>query len=314
MESSSSHHPPAGFRPRVNFNAPLEPIDRVLHGAGQDREAWEAYCDLMRPAGLIPEMFMAYVGLKNLGRKRLESFRPYWENGSGEPPLMQLGLSMTSDGKPELCYAHEVARGDHDATIEVLGTFFETEQRPLLVRIGYECTGPWNGYEAESYVAAFRRVTERLRKFDFPLATVWCVEGGWTHNAESYYPGDDWVDWCSVDLFSPDHFTQSEAFMQRCLERRKPVLIGECTPRRVGVLDGEASWNAWYQPFFEFIGRHPHLKGISYINWNWSGYPQWQDWGDARLQMNDFVLENWIRNVRSVCHRESGQRDRESGL
>lgn len=300
MEADPTHSQPGNFLPRRNFNAPLEPVDRVLHGAGQDREAWETYCDLMRPHGLVPEMFMAYTGLKNLKRERLQSFGPYWENGSVEPPLMQLGLSMTSDGKPELCYAEAVANGKHDNEISALGEFFESTNRPVLIRIGYECTGPWNGYEAASYVAAFRRVATRLREFSFPLATVWCVEGGWTDNAEPYYPGDAFVDWCSVDLFSPDHFAQAEGFMQRCLERKKPVLIGECTPRRVGVLEGETSWNAWYRPFFDFIGRHPHLKGISYINWNWSGYPQWQDWGDARLQMNDFVLENWIRNIRQI--------------
>ncbi|MGC9451182.1 MAG: glycosyl hydrolase [Oceanipulchritudo sp.] len=283
--------------PRMNFDAPLEPVDGILHGAGQDREAWEAYCAFMAPEGLRPDMFMAYAGLRGFQCQRLESFRPYWEEGGEDPPLMQLGLSMTSDGQPEKCYAHEVAAGKHDESVRHLGRFFAAEERPLLVRIGYECTGPWNGYEPESYKAAFQRVASILREYPFPLATVWCVEGGWTEIAWDFYPGDEMVDWFSVDLFSPGHFTASEDFMQACLERGKPVLVGECTPRRVGVLDGPQSWEGWYAPFFEWIGRHPHVKGFSYINWEWSRFPQWSDWGDGRLQMNEFVRKNWIQAV-----------------
>lgn len=254
----------------------------------------------METQGLRPEMFMAYTGLKGLKPERLNCFQPYWQEANGSAPLMQLGLSMTSDGQPEKCYAADVADGAHDAEAHLLGQFFERQKRPLLVRIGYECTGPWNGYQPDSYKAAFRRVTEILRGYPIQLATVWCVEGGWTAPAEAYYPGDEFVDWCSVDLFSPDHFTATGDFMQTCLGRRKPVLVGECTPRRVGVLDGQASWDRWYAPFFEWIDRNPHVKGFSYINWEWSRFPQWHDWGDGRIQMNEFVRENWIRNIRRL--------------
>lgn len=291
------------FRDRLDFNAPLEPSGRLLHGAGQDREAWDAYCSLMRPHGLLPGMFMAYTGLKGLKEDPLARFRPYWESATETPPLMQLGLSMTHDGQPEKCYADAVARGEHDGAIRRLGEAFVREERPVLIRIGYECTGPWNGYEPDSYVDAFRRVVGILREYPFELATAWCVEGGWTEPAPAYYPGDEFVDWLSVDLFSPDHFEATEPFMEWCAERAKPVLIGECTPRRVGVLGGEASWEAWFGPFFSWIARHPAVKGISYINWDWSAYPQWQDWGDARLQMNEFVLENWIRHMRHLAAR-----------
>jgi hypothetical protein len=279
--------------PRLNFNAPLEPVDRILHGAGQDFDTWISYSSFMESSGLKPEMFMAYVGLGGLTVERLRNFRKYWETDTNNPPLMQLGLSMTHDGKPEKCYADKVARGECDDNIRILGEFFERENQPVLMRIGYECTGPWNGYEPVSYVEAFQRVTTILREFSFPLATVWCVEGGWTQTAAPYHPGKDFVDWYSVDLFSPDHFEKSEAFMKNSLQDEVPVLIGECTPRRVGVLDGEASWNAWFKPFFEWINRYPNVKGISYINWEWSGYEMWKDWGDARLQMNPFVLEQW---------------------
>jgi hypothetical protein len=288
------------FAPRLHFERPLEPAGGVLHGAGQDWPAWRDYCAFTAPHGLRPDMFMAYAGLKGLTRERLDTFLRYWEESPDAPPLMQLGLSMTRDGTPEQCYAHEVAEGAHDAAIRLLGEFFAAHRRPVLLRIGYECTGPWNGYQPDSYIAAFRRVAEALRGHDFPLATVWCVEGGWAEPAPDYYPGDDWVDWFSVDLFSPDHFAKAEPFMQLALDHRRPVLVGECTPRRVGVLDGAASWDAWFQPFFDWIARHRHVKGFSYINWDWSSYPMWHDWGDARLQRNPLVLERWLKALRAL--------------
>jgi hypothetical protein len=288
------------FAPRLDFGRPLEPAGRVLQGAGQDRAAWLDYRGFMASAGLRPEMFMAYAGLRGLTRARLESLRAYWDESPESPPLLQLGLSMTRDGQPEHCYAHEVAAGQHDPAIRLLGDFFATEGRPVLLRVGYECTGPWNGYEPQTYVAAFRRVAGMLREFPFALATVWCVEGGWTAPAADYYPGDEWVDWFSVDLFAPDHFAGSEGFMRMALEHARPVLVGECTPRRVGVLAGADSWKAWFGPFFEWIARHAQVKGFSYINWDWSAYPQWSDWGDARLQANPFVLDQWIRHIRAL--------------
>lgn len=284
--------------PRLHFGAPLEPPDRVLHGAGQDEAAWRDYRDLVDPAGLRPDFFMAYAGVKGLSRERLVKWRPYWTE-EAERPLLQLGLSMTTDGQPELCYAHEVADGVHDAALHTLGEFLSEEGLSVLLRIGYECTGPWNGYEPASYVAAFQRVASLLRAYGLPLATVWCVEGGWSHTAEGYYPGDTHVDWFSVDLFSSTHFAACAPFMEEALTRKKPVLIGECTPRRVGVLDGHLSWESWYGPFFAFMAGHPHLKGFSYINWEWSRYPQWSDWGDARLRMNPYVMRNWLRHVRA---------------
>jgi hypothetical protein len=33
-----------------------------------------------------------------------------------------------------------------------------------------------------------------------------------------------------------------------------------------------------------------HLKAFCYINWDWAAYPQWADWGDARVETNPDVL------------------------
>lgn len=79
--------------------------------------------------------------------------------------------------------------------------------------------------------------------------------------------------------------------------RGRSVMLGESTPRFVGVLGGAVSWDAWFAPYFQMINSPEysiqafnctsaatfpalthHLLSISFaadINWNWAPYPQW---------------------------------------
>jgi hypothetical protein len=77
-------------------------------------------------------------------------------------------------------------------------------------------------------------------------------------------------------------------------------MIGETTPRNVGVLNGQQSWDQWFAPFFSFIHTHPEVKEFSYIDWNWSQYPQWSTWGDARLEQNAIVGGDFANEMDSL--------------
>lgn len=114
-----------------------------------------------------------------------------------------------------------------------------------------------------------------------------------------WYPGDDWVDWWGIDLFSAGDFASADTvkFMRLAREHGFPVMIGESTPRYVGVLEGERSWNTWFAPYFDFILRNPNLKAFCYINWNWADYPRWHNWGDARIRQNGEVLARYRQAI-----------------
>ena len=43
--------------------------------------------------------------------------------------------------------------------------------------------------------------------------------------------------------------------------------------------------------------RQPNVKAFCYINWNWAFYPQWSDWGDGRLEENDFVSQRFMKEM-----------------
>ena len=59
-------------------------------------------------------------------------------------------------------------------------------------------------------------------------------------------------------------------------------------------------WNQWFAPFFTFIHAHAEVKAFCYIDWNWSQYPQWQGWGDARLEQNAIVSNQFAGEMDSV--------------
>lgn len=295
------------FEPRHDYGAKLEPVAHVLHGAGQSRVD-----DVLQYEAAIaphrPVIFMDYFNLKGNPavfadrlRQKLAALDHF--------AAVQLGLSMTSDGRPSTHYEHEVAQGLHDANLHALFAALRDLNVPIYLRIGYECNGPWNGYVAESYVQAFRHVTTILRTYDAPIATVWCPHPSTLALAMPYYPGDEWVDWWAVDLFGAHEIPASRPLLSLAHKHGKPVMIGESTPHTVGVLSGRASWDAWFAPYFQLIRDHPNIKAFCYINWDWSPFPQWQNWGDARLQQNPVVADLYRREMASPLYLHGSTKD-----
>jgi hypothetical protein len=286
------------MKPRVHFGAKLEP-EGILVGAGQaNKNSFDEFTKAVGP-GLEPVIYMDYLGLKkeNLA-SRFQEKAAAW-NASNMLTIPQIGLSMTTDGKPELHYEQDVIAGKHDQAIESLVAELERYNRPVYLRLGYEFNGHWNGYESENFKLAWIKVAKAIRARFLNVALVWCfAPDGTNKNFMPFYPGDEWVDWWAVDLFSEKHFADSstKAFMDSALVHRKPVMIGESTPRRVSVDLGQESWNRWFVPYFNFMRQHPHVKGFSYINWNWAG-TNWPDWGNGRLQDNELVRKKFIKEI-----------------
>jgi len=284
------------FTPRHYYQAKLEPVATVLHGAGQcHAQDVEDYRTALK--SYDPAIFMDYCGVKGAGKgfaegvkKKLSVFPKY--------TAVQLGLSMTTDGKPEEHYEHDVAAGKYDKQLVALFEGLKSLGVPIYIRIGYECNGYWNGYKPEEYKKAFQHVTALMRKQKLNAATVWCVvPRGKLPEVMSYYPGDEWVDWWGVDIFRSPDIGKSKGIIDEAHKHGKPMMIGESTPHSVGVLDGEASWNKWFKPYFELIRTSPGIKAFCYINRDWSKYPQWKDWGDGRLEQNSVVVDLYRKEM-----------------
>ena len=322
----------SSFLPRVNFGRRLEPLgNNVLHGAGQDpgigshydpspfHAYWEAVSSSHKPA-----VYMSYVPLKadmptyfDGLRRALSAYDPY-------SVVPQIGLYMNGGGLDEMeygVYDHEVAEGRLDTEIETFCLELKRFQRPVYLRIGFEFNGPWNGYSMETFKSAWIRIVTALRSHKLEnVATVWCYcplpsvredPNGNRIDRDylGYYPGDEWVDWWSIDLFSPDMFTLDNTrwFMRDAEQHRFPVMIGESTPRGISVQMGDKAWNQWYAQFFDFIRTQPCIKAFCYINWNWDSYPEFNGWGDARIQVEPTILERYSRELAHLMYLHAGK-------
>ncbi|MBD3314420.1 MAG: hypothetical protein GF344_01425 [Chitinivibrionales bacterium] len=291
----------SGFVKRSTTKRRLEPEGNVvLHGAGQSPEAFRSYYALLSPT--VPCLYMTYIGL---GSRNVED----WLLGLDEElrcyktsPVPQIGLSMTKDGEPWNHYDQRVATGEFDENIERLCAGLAKLGRPVFIRLGYEFNGEWNGYEPEGFRRSWIRVWNALRRHGLDdVALVWCYapDAEMTADHRPFYPGDEYVDWWSVDLFSTRDFFSPKVhrFLDEAEERRFPVMIGETAPRYVGVEKGIYSWDQWFQPYFSLIHARPCIKATCYINWNWAMYPQWLDWGDSRIGENHEVLSRYRREM-----------------
>ena len=214
----------------------------------------------------------------------------------------------------------EVARGELDSMIHKLGDFIENlGDRPVFLRIGYEFGGEWNHYDREDYLAAFKRIRDIYDQREINnIAYVW-QSHGWEEPLElleSWYPGDDYVDWCAYSFFSRWDEANMIEFARK---HQKPVFIAEATPtistetvktngktkETILANPGQATeaWKKWFVPFFKTIEENPDIvKAVSYINCHWKANRMWftnptfQD-VDARLQSSEMISKKWKEQV-----------------
>jgi len=220
-----------------------------------------------------------------------------------------------------------------DGFIDTMAIAFRQHNRPIFLRIGGEMNGAWNGYTPWVFPLAFRKLVEGLRDRDVEnFASIWCYEpdapddfADSTREGWKWYPGDDVVDWFGLVPFDVDHFDpdtpdsveqrerwviskkgKTEKFLRFAEARGKPVYLNELTARHVWITPydeevdsthGSVDWEAWFAPFFEFLDNHPGIKAMNYINLDWTQYDHWEHWGDARLQINEYIRDRWVEEL-----------------
>ncbi len=159
---------------------------------------------------------------------------------------------------------------------KILGT---DDDRRLYLRPGHEPNGNWYGWSGnpEAYIYAWRRaynlINNGLNKTQ--LQWIWSVNnvdvGG--IGAESYYPGDQYVDWLGIDGYNwgksfdwGDWNTPASTFdtmikRLKILSPSKPISINEVssTTNSKAVADK----NLWITSMFDYA----YANNIKMINW-----------------------------------------------
>lgn len=277
--------------------------NKALLLIGQDKQTIKEYLkhQKVKPAG-----YMIYTSVQ-----KMEGLHEPVDIGAGimhaqyladtyPGSVIQMGLYMVNalDG---------IIAGNYDANLTKLSAWVKKVKRPVYIRIGYEFDGKHNHYDPVKYVKAFRYIVDLMRKNKVKNAAyAWTTWGGWPYKGyslKSWYPGDKYVDWFGLSIFSqPYHDFDKNKYVMNLLEmarkHKKPVMIGEATPFG-GIHPGIASWNKWFAPVFSFIYRY-NIKMFCYINSNWEKMPMWknQGWGDCRIQKETKLQKLWLKEIR----------------
>jgi hypothetical protein len=302
----------------------FEPADgKTLLIVGQERAEIARYWSDVGPAG----GYMLYGSLPALDGIR----EPARGSGCSDSGWMDFGDwvrnypdTVAQVGLYLVDVTERVAAGELDAVVTELGRILRESRKPVFLRIGYECDGPWNHYPPDSYKRAFRRISDILRGRGVGraprsgpvtnVALVWHSAAYATHRGqplEAWYPGDDVVDWVAVSWFAwprPEEDAIAAAARDRVAafarQHRKPLMIAEAAPKAYFQADAPDAWAGWHAKVLAWIEQND-VKAYSHINQDWNALPQWTaacgqgDWGDTRVQKpGSRVLEAWRDETR----------------
>lgn len=271
------------------------PEGKILLIVGQDKISIDDY---VHAVGMIPGGTMIYTSVQNVEGLEIAA-NVGGGIHDGKYLLEQYPESVVQMGLWIVDACEGIVKGEFDGNIDKLGDWIKKAQRPVFLRIGYEFDLPLNHYDPQSYRQAFCYIVERFRKAHVAnVAYVWHSYANLPqHSWEDWYPGDDYVDWFAVSVFGKPNIYMKK-FAELARRHNKGFMIAESTPKGIGTGYGEASWEHWYKPFFQFISDE-NVQIVSYIDFDWEAIAMFkgQGWGDARVQANGIVKKRWMGEI-----------------
>jgi hypothetical protein len=279
------------------------PSGKVLHGAGQSPEQFRKYWDAV--GNYKPAIYMMHVRINEVKDKLPGKFDKMKLINSSLSP--QIGLNLKIKEKGSQCL--EVSKGQYDKEISALIKILKDYKKPVFLRIGYEFNYPKHNYNPEEFILAWKHIVDSFRKEKCNnVAFVWCACTAFDSAAKSiarimnYYPGDDYVDWFGDDIFGVKFFKDNkdvtvETFAKESEKHKKPLMIGESSPARVGVDKGKKSWEEWFKPYFKWIKDHSVVKAFCYIDWDWGKDWKMPEWLNGRIEENEEVRKRYVKEL-----------------
>jgi len=289
--------------------------NKTLLFVGQDNGNIEEYVEAFG----APPGFSVYVSISDLhaglwgpgdwGAGMLCADCLLREHGPGVAFNLAVGIVDMAD---------DVVAGAWDDNIRSLAAWVNKTGGPVYIRPGYEFDGTWNHFEPVTYKSAYQHFVDLFRAA-YVANVLWVWHSALNlptyqgHDRMEWYPGDGYVDLFGVSVFTAlyadghpykeDNASTMEdlkSWTRVAAARRKPLAIVESTARSYNMSDLGASgaWGSWFQPMFEFLGQND-IRLFAYINCNWDIQPMWSggNWGDTRLQANEFLAASWTNEM-----------------
>jgi hypothetical protein len=172
---------------------------------------------------------------------------------------------------------------------------------PIFLRFAGEMNGdwtPWSG-DAAKYIEKFRIVADVMRGEAPNVAMVWSPGDVPRYNMAGFYPGDDYVDWVGVSLYTepyshgnPDESMEATTPIEKLEEvyglyaDRKPIMLSESAVSHYTNLDGKSHTDFGVMNLDRLYRvmpvKYPRLKAITYFNVDLKG----------KESRNDYLLRN----------------------
>lgn len=172
---------------------------------------------------------------------------------------------------------------------------------PIFLRFASEMNGNWVVWHGDpaKYIEKFRLVSEVMKQEAPNVAMVWSPNDVPRYSMAAYYPGDPYVDWVGVSLYTMpygDGQPSLPGFGTSPVERleevyrlyadRKPIMISETGVAHKTNRDGKShtDWAAAnLDRLYEVIPKkYPRVKAITYFNQNMT----------TRESLNDYLLRD----------------------
>lgn len=200
-----------------------------------------------------------------------------------------------------------------------------TYDMPIFLRFCGEMNGdwvPWHG-DPSLYIEKFRLVHNVMETYAPNVAMVWCPNdvpielNGFEIN--SYYPGDDYVDWVGVNFYvdyydsgltdlDSNHLQNPLTHLEYIYDQyaeRKPIMICETGVAHYSIPNSEdlTDWGATnLEKLYSMLPVvYPRVKGITYLSLNQANenYLVGNRWSNYAISENNLVEETYKRIIQS---------------
>jgi len=332
--------------PTYEFGARFEPpIGRVVHGMGQWVAGNPQYLVLL-PSSSQPASELMFIDLGDTPRPwnpaeiaaKMASL-----NAAGRIPSMDLSLRGLQPTPAVLATMADKTYGidslvaystQYDARIQSFIDVVRAYGKPVMLRLGGEFSGWWNGYHPYAYPVAFRKIVNMFRASGATnVAFVWCYEPAAADDFDAvdakgnskWYPGDDVVDWFSVDLYAAHDvggpqtghgsltaFGRTLRFLDMAVAKRRPVIIAESSPSQfdlANATEAANAWNEWFTPYFALIQSRSEIKWFHYVNYDWTkaSYYAASGWKNNDLTLSASVSVQYKSELAKAKYLHAGE-------
>ncbi len=181
----------------------------------------------------------------------------------------------TATAKGELLPS--ILAGEYDSIIDQIATVLNGLHGPVYISWGHEMDQdlteryPWSGSNPEQFVSAYRYVVDRFRnQVTLELRLIWA--GVMKEGSKRYWPGDDYVDFIGMPIYSfpvwdqktygfiRDFKTVFEEKLAVIKELDHPVMITE-----LGVSGSPDFESFWLHQAFMRLHDYPELAGVIFF-------------------------------------------------